>query len=890
MKSIKIFVRLLFIFWIFFVTNNRASCEIFGGVETCAELLQGLAERGLFDSAEILYRNECKKQNLSRKDKYILASSLVYSRTLQILTVSSSLRSKLFNQLIVFESEFQDSIKKLQSDQLSADSFSAEKLELIRLQFRFAVSRYLIGVRIRFESEVAASNEAAKLNAESQKILLTSTEQLKKINSYFTAQQNSILPNQVTFLSDNINLYMYLAEISYTLTIPVDNNRYNKLKELVISFDSWSKGKLEFYSDKLKLSDSKIPDRLQDCYYLAIRARVELSVCYRLLGELDKSFNVLSGSELRLGELELPEVLRLRIAAERIRFLAAVSNNVTINSRIASESDKSGWDINNLLRFRILLSEDSLDYCLAKLEWGLFLAGRLNISDSGTELMVIKDIMKLVRQMEMKIPSSGYCAAVVIGTNNNVQTAVSNPKLSTIKAVILGELAQDRRERNQIEYAVRLFELAGRILESAGDKEAAIKNTQYSISLLYDLLKQLENSKQKAAQSPELSEEVERELAEDVFCCRERIMNLLCGVSRRFVHERDSIALYRRGIDEATVLFKAKRLGVDEYISVLNGYVSCWGDVSDCGVYMLRAANLLEFNGRIEEALVFLDKIPNDSLQALDTILAADRCFKQIRNKNSKDKSDISDINVTKNELSWFMRRLRVDVLEWTEADAVTIIKMAERLFYRSGLPVFYWESVNNDLLRELEPVLVKAIDRCKTAKSVTVAQLNIMLIIANNLQNNHVKSAELLKQINKIQLGLLTELEQFFVRRFQVEIKVMSGDVDGARAELDGMLKAEPRNLMLLELKAEILSRQNDNELLNEAVKTWSLIGIITKEKSDQWWNAREKIISIFIKQGNRTEAQKTYKRLKFLYPDFGNKSRKERIEKLIKEINETP
>jgi hypothetical protein len=243
------------------------------------------------------------------------------------------------------------------------------------------------------------------------------------------------------------------------------------------------------------------------------------------------------------------------------------------------------------------------------------------------------------------------------------------------------------------------------------------------------------------------------------------------------------------------------------------------------------------------------------------------------------------EINVIKNELSWFKRRLRVDVLGWTAADAETVIKLSERIFYWRGFPLFYWELVEGELLRDLESDLNMTINRCKSIKPVTIARLRMMLIIANNLRGNHVKSKELIKQINTDQVGLLTELESLFLRRFGVEVLVMSGDVVGALSELDNMLRVDARNLMLLELKAEILMRQDDNLSLSESSKIWGLIGMIAKEKSDQWWNAREKIINIFIKQGNHAEAQKTYKRLKFLHPNLGNKSRKERLEKLMNE-----
>ncbi|MDR0391593.1 MAG: hypothetical protein LBH59_06780, partial [Planctomycetaceae bacterium] len=647
----KIFVQIIFIVLIFSANCEHACCEIFGNIQSRVELVSGLSDRGLFESAEILYLSESKKTDLAHKDKYALASSIVYSRMLQILTATGSERSKLITQLAAFESEFQNNIKKLQSEQSPANSITAEDLELVRLQFRFAVTWYLIGRRLLLESEIADDSNAAKLKTDTQKILLSANTELKKINSYLAAQQNSNLSDQINFLSDNINLYIYLSEIFHTFTTPADNIRNDKLTGLIVSFDNWAKDKLKFYSGKLNLSESSaqlnVYQVLRDCYYLSIRALVEVSLCYRLSGELEKALNIFLAHELKFSDSELPENLRLRIAAERLRFLAASANNVTINNRIAAVANRSIWDTNELLRFRVILSTDGLEYCLAKIEWSSFLARRLNISEAATERMVVKDILTLARQTESKIPSCGYCAAAIIGANDNIATETNNSKLHTIRAIILSELAQDRRERNQIEDAINLFELSGRVSERAGDTTTAIKNAQYAVSLLYDLLNQLEISRQNAAQDITINETMERELEFEIFGYRERVMKLLCGVSRRLVGERDSIELYKRGIDEATILFKAKRLNVDEYILVLSDYWSNWGEASDCDVYKLRVANLLEFNGRFEEALVFLAMIPNDSRQGLDTVLAADRCFKQIhfRNKN-KNKNEYKEENI----------------------------------------------------------------------------------------------------------------------------------------------------------------------------------------------------------------------------------------------------
>jgi hypothetical protein len=560
------FFELLVAAIIFFavIFLNIARCEIFGGVQSCAEFMQGLADRGLFESAEFLYLNESKKADLNNKEKYTLTTSIVYARMLQILTTTGSTRSKLCRRLATFESEFQNNIKKSQSNQQTTNTLSAENLELIRLQFQFAVAWYLIGGRMQFESEVANENDAAKLNADAQKLLLTATEQLKKINSYLAPQQNPTLSDQINLLSDNINLYVYLSEISYILTIPASDIRNDKLNRLIFSFDSWSRDKLKFYSGKLNLSESKLlrsqtPQVVLDSYYLSIHACVEVSACYRIIGELEKAFEVLSIHALGFNDVRLPDELRLRLAAERIRFLAASANNVTINNRIAvdtnntnntnktnntnitNRTDKlnnSNWDVNELLRFRVNLSMDSLEYCLAKLEWGIFLAGRLKESGAAAELMVVSDILKLVRQMEAKIPSCGYCAAVVIGANKNVQTATatnsatatSNSRLSAIRTMILCELAQDQRERNRIEEAANLFELAGRVSASAGNIEEAMKNIQYSASLLYELLNRLEIAKQKTAQDPKLDDGVELELSLAIWGYRDRVMRLLCGM------------------------------------------------------------------------------------------------------------------------------------------------------------------------------------------------------------------------------------------------------------------------------------------------------------------------------------------------------------------------
>ncbi|MDR1478306.1 MAG: hypothetical protein LBJ00_05125 [Planctomycetaceae bacterium] len=874
MSSNKIAVYLL-IFLIFFVTQNRV-----GGERSEFELLRGLADRGLFDSVESFYKKELKKFDQTRSDKYSLAASVVYSRTLQILTATEPTRTQLFKQLVKFEAEFQNDVQKIQQQQQQTNSFSAESLELIRLRLQFAVFKYLLGSRLWFESGISADNKVAAIISESQKMLSASLDQLKEIKIYLAAQQNQTFADQIELLSNEVELYFNLVEISYALTLPQSNNRYDKLSQIAVRMDEWSKRKLEFYAGKLNLRNSKI---LRRGYCMVLRVRAELAACYRLAQEFDKAFAVLNSKELALNldsksdDLMLSDDLQLKIAAERIRFLTAIINNVTIihpaNNPMTKDSEKSGWDIGNLSALFVPLSADSLEYCLAKLELVLFLAGRATVTDSSTELMIVEDILEIVRQMELNVPSSGYCAAVVIGANKFMPQKITNTKFNEIRTTVLSISAQNKNEHNQIMEAVKLYELAG---QTAGNKEIAIKNIQYSISLLYTLLKQLETPQQKTLQNLEPTQE----LNDKIFRCRLLIMNMLCDWACRFAGERIAVELYRRGIHEATILFKTKQLNLDAYIAILNGYISQWANESDCAVYGLRAANLLELNDRFEEALVFLDKIPNSSDQATEAVTVADRCFKQLRNKNQNKTNDNGENEI--NEFKWFRRRLREDILEWSEADAVTVIKMAERLFYKNNVPMFYWEMVDGKLLGEMETILVNAINKCKTTKPVTIARLKMMLVIVYNLQGNHVKSTELLKQID-VEREQLTVVERLFLRRFEVERLVLSGDTRGAVKLLEVMLGVDLRNLMLLELKAEILSRQEDRELLTDAVKTWGIIGSITKENSEQWWQAREKIITILIKQDNHNEANKIYKKLKFLHPNLDNESRKNRLEKLM-------
>ncbi|MDR2172414.1 MAG: hypothetical protein LBP59_19895 [Planctomycetaceae bacterium] len=924
--SIKIIVQKLAAFvLIFFVTHNLAFCEKddnAGGVQSQSEFLRGLADRGLFESVEFFYETESKKPNLDRQNKYSLTTALVYSRTLQLLTAPESARNKLKLKLAIIETEFQNNLNKLQSAQQPINSFSAEISELVNLQLQIAAAKYLFGNRIKLEAETEPNNKSINLINEAQKNFLTAIEQLKKLNLFLAAQQNPAFTEQINFLSGKVDLYLYLSEFSYALLESADNNRYDKLNRLAVSFDRLSEEKLKIYSSKLKLSDSKVSYWLRENYYLAICARVELAASYRLTNEFDKAFATLDGGELDFNDAELPEGLRLKIAAERIRFLTAVEFFVTINHNAKSKtaniadnkifddkifddkiSNKPQWNINKLLNLPAPVAADSFDYCLARLERGLFLANCAKVADSSTELMIIGDILKLVRQMEFYVPSSGNCAAITIASNKFAQRKINNSKLTAIKTAVLGELAQYKIGRNQIDEAVKLYELAGRVAELAGESETAVKNTQYAISLLYKTLKQLETAKQKNAQNQQNKNEIE----DEIFSCRFRIVALLCGAGRRFAGDGAAGDLYRRGIDEATILYKTKRLTLDDYIALLNGYLENWGGANDSGAYRLRAANLLALNGRFEEALEFLDKIPNNCEQAQEAIITADLCFKKIHNKKEKktntdnantngaktngDDENIQDIqdgiNVTKNEFNWFKRRLRSEVLSWSEADAATAIKMAERLFYKNGVPVFYWELVDGFLLRDMESILVMALERCKAAQAVSVIRLKMMLIIAYNLRGNHVKSAEIIKQINDEQVGLLTAGERLFYRRLGVEVLAISGDGDGAAKVLEKILLADRRNLMLLELKAEIFARQNDNNSLNEAVKTYSLIASIAKEKSEQWWNAREKIIQILIKQGNHAEAKKIYAKLKFLHPNLGNKTRKYKLEKLIENIN---
>ncbi|MDR1925660.1 MAG: hypothetical protein LBQ66_14920 [Planctomycetaceae bacterium] len=836
--------------------------------------MNSLSERGLFESAEFFYETESNKHDLTRNHKLLLTAAIVHSRSLQILSSTPFLRRNLLEQLTKFETKFPDSSKNVQTD---PDSILATE----QLQLQFAIAAYHYGNLLQLESATAQDNDQNKLESEAKQILQNTITLLKKIDTNIVAQKNITHTEQFNLLKNRVNLYRHLAERAAALMLPQDEKRYDKLNEITKTLDGW-----------IKNSESKNAKKTGQNYFVLFHLKLELAACYRLLNEFDKAHGVLSSTDFDLTNVDLPEDVRLHVAAERIRYsiATAIVNANKIPNADNADADKNTttqatkkFNIDELLNCKTTIPAVFPDYFLAKLEWGVFLTERIKINDSTTELMCINDLLKLVRQIDLYTPCRNNHALTILASNNtaknNSHNKTNNNRIAKIKETILSELAHDKYERKQFEYAIYLYELAGRIGYLSGELDSAVKNSQYSASILYEQMEQLEKL---GADTQEITQ------------YRIRLVVSLQNTARRFRKNPSAVDFYRRSIDEATILFRAKHLGFEAYIEMLGEYVSLWSDESDCAAIRLRGANLLALESQFEEALDWIDKIPNKSNVAVDAIKLADSCLKKIRFKKINDAKNNADINVDvinessiAREIDWFRKRLNENESDWTDADAAVAIMIAERLLYKNNTPITCYSTDKKiDALKNAEIILNNTIKKCKTITPIAKTQLNMMLIAAYNSQNEHQKSTEIFRQITKDQKAKLTIDEIATLQRMEIEILAETGKSEDAMRLLENLLKQDQRNLLLQKLKAEILSRRNDTESLTESVRTWGLIATMTKEQSEIWWHAREQIITILIKQKNNNEAKKSYNRLKILYPDLGNEQRKNRLEKAMTNI----
>lgn len=795
-------------------------------------LLRGLASRGMFESAEHFCSQTFAKSDLPEEKRYRLAAEWVRCRTRQMLLEEPARREAIRLDLDRLEREFLGV-----PDDHARPEHSIDRLTL---ELQSAISTYSLGDWQRLESRVATESEKPDLLRQARRTLSDAIERFKICSEKLESLRQAIGRNADSSLESKmlaqlraVRFQWGLTQMSLALTYEPGEDRTLGLERASEIFDELR---------SLRFADPVV-----------LQSRIETATCSRLLGDLDRCRELLTG----LDQSRLTTELRFRAETELIRYHIAVGEIDEALRKFAKGRPDSAIDP---------------EYDLARLELFLVQIHRMreNVDKAPNDALhgeietALKHLVELVQSVETRFGSYwGRRARMILSSSNPV--VPDENRANSIDSRLIGMLAKDQYQSGRFAEAVRLFDRASRISESIGDMDDSYQNARLSIAVLDAVYTRLENS-------PHVSED-------ERFQCQKHLIDALRNVSKRFSKQDASSELHLKCIDLSGQAVLENRMTLDDYIELLKEHVVAWPDSVKVPPLLLQTGRLLLRQGAERESLVVLASVSNRSAAGLEAVETARRGFHSL--------PDVDALEAAR----WFESRLPDDEnAAWNEADAISAQNAAEFLirFHFSVQDDSKEKSSEIDALGRAETLLKKIRTKCDGLSPTTEIQVQALLITALTEQGRREEGAEELRTMNEEQIGKLTPEERRNFQRVRAGLLADSGQIQDAVDLLSELLKHDSKDLASWKILAEILSRQEDAESLKKALQVWTKIEKDSPKESDSWWTAREKMIAILLKQGKIDDAKKSFALLLSLYPDSGGEARKKRIEKMLDDVLE--
>lgn len=94
---------------------------------------------------------------------------------------------------------------------------------------------------------------------------------------------------------------------------------------------------------------------------------------------------------------------------------------------------------------------------------------------------------------------------------------------------------------------------------------------------------------------------------------------------------------------------------------------------------------------------------------------------------------------------------------------------------------------------------------------------------------------------------------------------------------------RKDPKNLAATRGIAEILTAQNDPKALDQAIRYWSDAADLVPPGSPEWWDAKERVVEIYVRTNRRDQARKMHRTLWLTRSDPSSPGRRARWERLV-------
>ncbi len=798
---------------------------VLGASEANKRLLRGLADRNLFESVEFFCAAELNKAELPVAEQYALAAEWLRSRSRQMLQVEPHRRAALLESLGELEHRYLT----------GADDPSkpGETLARLTLLFQRAIADATLGEWQCREANIGVEADRDRLLQDGRKTLLDAVDRFKLCDARLNElRQRQGVNRDQTFDRDwlgllrSVQFQWGLAQQSLALSFPPGSaDREFGLNAAVQILDEPARVKIN-----------------EDAIY---RCKIELASCFRLLGRLDACARLLQ----ELQKTDLSTELRFQAETERLRFLLAAGQLEL--ARKDYQTGRAG-------------SECYPEFDLARLE--LFLAegrqlrkdaqGKLAGADKELQEALLAEILKLARRIEERSgPFWGRRARMLL-------TEASLSETEGVDGSVLMLLGLDQYQSGRFSESVRLFERATDRAIEAGSADSALGGALYSAGVLNEVLVRLETGTDagKAGETGPL---------------RQRMIDGLLKVARRFPRDPQAPEVFLKAVDFASESVLKKERTVTELVKLHTEFAEIWPDSPKTPAVRLRAAELLATQNDTLGVLAILEKIPNATEAGPRAVELARQTFEASQNSTGPRLSEAETA-------TWFASRLPQDpVAVWMEADATSGIAAAEY-----GIRAFAANPAQaTEALKQTERILRDVLARCPSLSPGHRAQAQALLVTALTGQGRQQEGGEIMKNLNENQVATLSPAEKRAFQRTQVLLLADTDRLDAAVKLARELLKESPKDRSLHEMLAEILTRSNKEADLTEAIQLWTKIAAGTEKNTEPWWQARERIFEIYVKQGKTTEAKRNFERLRILYPDLGGPARKSRLGKMLNE-----
>lgn len=137
-----------------------------------------------------------------------------------------------------------------------------------------------------------------------------------------------------------------------------------------------------------------------------------------------------------------------------------------------------------------------------------------------------------------------------------------------------------------------------------------------------------------------------------------------------------------------------------------------------------------------------------------------------------------------------------------------------------------------------------------------------------------------------RLSLGKHPLFDSIEFRFLEAQALQESGRSQEALNHFAALLKQYPDDLRGSIAIAEILSDQKSEQGLRKALSFWEKVMNRSPRGSDAWWNAKEKMILVYCRLGEKKQAQKIFDLLELTDPEFGNENRKKRFDEIRKKF----